>query len=68
MIGLVLLRQLEYLTALDRERHFGRASLACHVSQPALSAAVGGLEDVLGVVLVRRGRRLEVFTRVGVRA
>jgi hypothetical protein len=36
----VLLRQLEYLDALDREQHFGRAALACHVSQPALSGAI----------------------------
>src|SRR5262249_17880807 len=32
----VFLRQLEYLTALARERHFGRAATACRVSQPAL--------------------------------
>ena len=34
----VFIRQLEYLAALDRERHFGRAAAACHVSQPTLSA------------------------------
>ncbi|QEC49305.1 LysR family transcriptional regulator [Baekduia soli] len=63
----VLLRQLEYLAALDRERHFGRASQACHVSQPALSAALRRLEDELGVMLVRRGRRFEGFTHEGER-
>ena len=35
----MVLRQLEYLAALAREKHFGRAADACHVSQPTLSAA-----------------------------
>ncbi len=65
--GTVLLRQLEYLKALDQERHFGRAARACHVSQPALSAAVQRLEDELGVPLVRRGRRFDGFTPEGER-
>ena len=30
--------QLEYLIAVDKEKHFGKAALACHVSQPSLSA------------------------------
>jgi DNA-binding transcriptional LysR family regulator len=63
----MLLRQLEYLAALDVERHFGRASRACHVSQPALSAALSRLEAELGVELVRRGRRFEGFTPEGER-
>lgn len=63
----MFLRQLEYLSALQRERHFGRAAAACHVSQPALSAAVRGLERELGVPLVRRGRRFEGFTPEGER-
>jgi DNA-binding transcriptional LysR family regulator len=63
----VLLRQLEYLTALARERHFARAAAACHVSQPALSAAVRRLEADLGVQIVRRGRRFGGFTPEGER-
>jgi DNA-binding transcriptional LysR family regulator len=63
----MLLRQLEYLIALDHERHFGRAAVACHVSQPALSAALSRLEEELGVPLVRRGRRFEGFTPEGER-
>lgn len=50
----MLLRQLEYLSALARERHFGRAARSCHVSQPALSAAIRKLELELGVPLVVR--------------
>src|SRR4051794_13415091 len=58
-------RQLEYLAALDRERHFGRAAAACHVSQPTLSAGIRGMERELGVPLVQRGRRFEGFTPEG---
>lgn len=61
----VHLRQLEFLDALVRERHFGRAAAACHVSQPALSASLQRLEDELGVSLIRRGRRFEGLTREG---
>jgi DNA-binding transcriptional LysR family regulator len=51
----VFIRQLEYLTALDRERHFGRAAVVCHVSQPTLSTGIRSLERELGVPLVRAG-------------
>lgn len=61
----MLLRQLEYLTALARESHFGRAAQACHVSQPALSAGIRKLEAELGVQIVQRGRRFEGFTQEG---
>jgi len=63
----VLIRQLEYLAALARERHFGRAARLCHVSQPTLSGAIGRLEANLGVMIVRRGRRFEGFTEEGAR-
>lgn len=53
----MLLRQLEYLSVLAKERHFGRAARACHVSQPALSVAIRKLEAELGVELVHRDRR-----------
>ncbi|MFD8750241.1 LysR family transcriptional regulator [Kitasatospora sp. NPDC059577] len=63
----MLFRQLEYLVALARERHFARAAQACHVSQPALSEAVRKLEDELKVLLVRRGRAYEGLTPEGER-
>ncbi len=50
----MFLRQLEYLTALAREQHFGRAAAACNVSQPALSTAIRKLEGELGVELIQR--------------
>ena len=61
----MFLRQLEYLTALARDRHFGRAAEACHVSQPALSAAIRKLERELGLTLVQRGQRYDDLTPQG---
>lgn len=65
--GEVMIRQLEYLVALAREHHFGRAATACQVSQPTLSAALRKLEHELDVVIVVRGRRFEGFTTEGER-
>lgn len=65
--GDVLIRQLEYLVALAREQHFGRAAATCHASQPALSAAVRKLETALGVTIVQRGHRFGGFTPEGQR-
>lgn len=62
-----MMRQLEYLVALARERHFARAAAACHVSQPALSAGVRKLETELGVMIVLRGQRFQGFTVEGER-
>lgn len=61
----MFLRQLEYLTALAREQHFGRAAAACHVSQPALSVAIRRLEQELGLELVRRDARSGELTDEG---
>ena len=61
----MVLRQLEYLSALARERHFGRAAAACHVTQPALSVAIRKLEAELGIELVRRGRGYDDLTPQG---
>ncbi|MFF8842041.1 LysR family transcriptional regulator [Streptomyces sp. NPDC015127] len=63
----MLFRQLEYLLALSRERHFARAAQACYVSQPALSEAIRKLEEELDVPLVRRGRKYEGLTPEGER-
>ncbi|MFC6021646.1 LysR family transcriptional regulator [Plantactinospora solaniradicis] len=63
----MLLRQLEYLTALAREEHFGRAAAACWVSQPTLSDGIRKLEAEFGVSVVRRGHRFEGFTPEGER-
>ncbi len=61
----VVIQHLQYLVALARERHFGRAAASCHVSQPTLSAGLQRLELELGAPLVRRGRRFEGLTAEG---
>jgi DNA-binding transcriptional LysR family regulator len=62
-----LIQQLEYLIALARERHFGRAAESCGVTQPTLSAGIKQLEEMLGVLLVQRGSRFIGLTPEGER-
>jgi DNA-binding transcriptional LysR family regulator len=59
--------KLEFLIALAREQHFGRAAEACGVTQPTLSAGIKHLEEMLGVLLVQRGSRFHGFTAEGQR-
>lgn len=61
------IRQLQYLVALARERHFTRAAQACHVSQPTLSGRLRQLEQELGVPIVERGQRFHGLTPEGER-
>src|SRR4051812_44274466 len=58
---------MRYLVALDDHRHFGRAALACHVTQPALSNALKALEENFGCAIVVRGRTFGGFTTEGER-
>ncbi len=60
-----LLEALRYLAALDQHRHFGRAAMACRITQPALSNAIRALETELGVPVVRRSRQYEGLTSEG---
>ena len=60
------LRQLRYLVALSECLHFRKAAERCHVSQPALTTQIQGLEEALGVQLVERTRRRVIMTSVGV--
>lgn len=62
-----MIEKLEMFIALAREQHFGRAALACGVTQPSLSAAIKQLEDQLGVMLVWRGSRYQGLTPEGQR-
>jgi DNA-binding transcriptional LysR family regulator len=59
--------KLEFILALAREQHFGRAAEACGVTQPTLSAGVKQLEAQMGVLLVNRGSRFQGFTPEGKR-
>lgn len=62
-----MIAKLEFLLALAREKHFGKAAEACGVTQPTLSAGVKQLEDSFGVLLVNRGSRFQDFTAEGER-
>jgi DNA-binding transcriptional LysR family regulator len=61
----MILRHLEFLTALARERHFARAATACKVTQSTLSAGIKQMEEGLGVLLVERGQRFLGLTPEG---
>ena len=60
-----MIDKLNYVLALAREQHFGRAALACGVTQPTMSAGLKQLEETLGVVIVRRSSRFQGFTLEG---
>jgi DNA-binding transcriptional LysR family regulator len=62
-----LIDKLEFLMALAREKHFGRAADASGVTQPTLSAGIKQLEESMGVLLVNRGSRFHGLTPEGER-
>jgi DNA-binding transcriptional LysR family regulator len=62
-----MIDKLEFIIALAREQHFGRAAETCNVSQPTLSAGIKQLEDTFGVLLVQRGSRYHGLTPEGER-
>jgi LysR family transcriptional regulator, hydrogen peroxide-inducible genes activator len=61
----IKLRDLEYLDAIERHRHFGKAAEACHVSQPTLSGQIMKLEEQLGVSLIERHPGNIMLTQAG---
>lgn len=50
------LTQLEYILAVTKHRHFGKAARACFVTQPTLSMQIQKLEEELGVKLFDRSK------------
>jgi len=58
-------RQLECLVAVSKHLNFRAAARDCHISQPALSAQIARLEEILGVTLFERNRRRVLLTPVG---
>jgi len=62
---MITLRQLQYLLALAKHSHFGRAAEACAVTQPALSMQIRDLERKLGVAVVERRPGEVTLTDVG---
>ena len=61
------LTEMRYIVALARERHFGKAAEACHVSQPTLSVALKKVEGQLGAALFERTANEVRITALGER-
>lgn len=49
--------QLEYLVAVDKYRHFGKAAQACHVSQPTLSMQLQKMEEEYKITFFDRSKQ-----------
>ncbi len=59
------IQQLEYVLAVDRQRHFAKAAGACHVTQPTLSMMIQKLEEELDVKIFDRSKQPVVPTPTG---
>lgn len=58
-------QQMEYVLAIDKERHFAKAAARCFVTQPTLSMMVQKLEEELGLKLFERDRKPVITTKAG---
>jgi len=61
------LTQLEYILAVNKFRHFGKAARSCFVTQPTLSMQLQKLEDEFGVVIFDRSKSPILTTSEGER-
>ncbi|HMN67667.1 MAG TPA: LysR substrate-binding domain-containing protein [Bdellovibrionales bacterium] len=61
------LTQLEYIVAVDKARHFGKAADSCHVTQPTLSMQIQKVEEEIGYPLFDRLKKPIVPTSKGQR-
>lgn len=61
------LTQLEYIVAVDKLKHFGRAAESCHVSQPSLSSQIQKVEEDLNVIIFDRSKKPIVTTDLGLK-
>ena len=57
--------QLRYICAVERLKHFGKAALECHVSQPSLSAQIQKAEGEIGFYLFDRTKKPLAITNKG---
>ncbi len=67
MKQLPTLKQLEYLVALAKTRHFGQAAERCFITQSTLSAGIRDLETALGTPVAERSNRQVLMTPIGER-
>ncbi len=61
------IQQLEYIVALNRQRHFVKAAQECGVAQPTLSAMIRKLEEELEIVIFDRDKHPIEPTPIGER-
>jgi LysR family hydrogen peroxide-inducible transcriptional activator len=59
--------QLEYVLAVEKYRHFGKASAACHISQPTLSVQIQKVEEELDIAIFDRIKKPIIPTEDGKR-
>ena len=59
------LTQLEYIVALDTQRHFVQASEKSFVTQPTLSMQIQKLEEELGIKIFDRTKQPVIPTEIG---
>lgn len=60
------IQQLEYLIAVDKYKHFGKAAQSCFITQPTLSAMIQKFEDELDVKVFDRTTHPIRTTDVGI--
>lgn len=61
------LTQLEYILAVDKHRHFGKAAEQCHVTQPTLSMQIQKVEEEIGFPIFDRIKKPVMPTEKGQR-
>ena len=59
------LTQLEYILAVAKTGHFGKASEHCHVSQPSLSIQIQKAEEELEIQIFNRNKKPVIPTQKG---
>ncbi|MEP7253677.1 MAG: LysR substrate-binding domain-containing protein [Ginsengibacter sp.] len=59
------IQHLQYILAVDTNRHFAKAAEKCFVTQPTLSMMIRKLEDELGVKIFDRSKQPVVPTEAG---
>ena len=61
------IQQLEYIIAVDNQRHFVKAAAKCFVTQATLSMMIKKLEEELGVKIFDRSRQPVIPTEIGIK-